>query len=500
MRITKVANVEEAIELASNLKREGKYDWFRGQLRADWMPSSSAERKLRGGATLSDLNKDVDRFLEWARLVPELAYLVDVTSQHSLFAIRQHYGYPTTYVDFTTDPSVAGFFASDTSEQPDEGTVSAILCLDIKDIVDFYKRYADFIGADMKVEPVSIDVSNLWRLQAQHGHFLCVNHNWYTVYDLDRIEFPWTGLPSYPPRHQIYPTQKSHLEQLLDEFEALEQRRRGQQNMHKVIDELKGKGVLIEMSPWIVDSPRCKKSAFTETPVPLESWSKETLSRWLVERQEQFHEAVGNSVDILVRSGRGTPPAHLQVRTAFLGALSREPGLRARAAVWKIDGLGGQLEVRRYLCAVQSAWNGMRNLPYHDDDIAEAMGVLTQLFLIGNCDAILGNIMDGAFEKWMPDAFEIEFGNDVLNTISRAHCSGEALLQCLDAGWKRSCKRQEMVSSPNGALSACSKLDCMFEFDAFARLFARQIIPAQLARGRSLVLFNPAKLDFLGNP
>lgn len=219
-----------------------------------------------------------------------------------------------------------------------------------------------------------------------------------------------------------------------------------------------------------------------------------------MERKEQFHDAVGNSVDVRVRSGLGAPPAHLQVRTAFLGALSREPGLRARAAVWKVDGLEGQLEVDRYLCAIQSAWNGMRNLPYKDDDIAEAMGALTQLFLIGDCDATMGHIMDRAFKKWMPDAFEIEFGNEVLNTISRAHCSADALLQCLDASWRRSCKDQKMVSSAFGAFHACSKPDCMLEFDAFARLFACQVIPAQLARGRSLVLFNPARLNFVGNP
>ncbi|TAJ02479.1 FRG domain-containing protein [Pectobacterium versatile] len=500
MRIETVANVEEAIELASNLKREGKYNWFRGQVRADWMPSSSMERKLKYGAKLDDLNKDIARFLDWARLVPELAYLADTANQNSLFAILQHYGYPTTYIDFTTDPSVAGFFASDTSQQLDESTVSAILCLNTEHLVNFYREHAKFIGADIKIEPVSVDVSNLWRLQAQHGHFLYVNHDWYRIYDMDRIEFPWTGLPAYPSRHQIYPTQKSHLEQLLDEFKVLEQRRRGQKDMHKMIDDLIRKGVKVKIASLISDPARYEKSVFAKAPVQLESWSKAKLSPWLFERQEQFHDVVGNSIDIRVRSGLGAPSAHLQVRTAFLGALSRESGLRARATVWKVDGLVGQLEVDQYLCAIQSAWNGMRNLPYKDDDIAEAMGALTQLFLIGNCDSMVVHIRNSSFKKWMPDAFEIEFGNDILNTISRASCSGDALFQCLDSSWRDSCKDQKMVSSAHGAFYACSKPDCMFEFEAFARLFARQIIPAQLAQKRPVTLFNPAKLDFVGNP
>ncbi len=104
------------------------------------------------------------------------------------------------------------------------------------------------------------------------------------------------------------------------------------------------------------------------------------------------------------------------------------------------------------------------------------------------------------YEGRLPDAFEVEFGCDVLNTISRAHCSDHEILQCLDENWKHSCKEQKIFSTAAGAFSACSKLDRMFDFDKFAKLFARQIIPAQLARERSLVLFNPARLSFVGMP
>ncbi|MGX9777089.1 FRG domain-containing protein [Janthinobacterium aestuarii] len=502
MLIATVANVEEAIELAEDLKQQGEYNWFRGQVRADWLPSSSVERKLKGSSNSKDLYDDLSRFLHWASKIPELAYLNEASNAHSLFAIRQHYGYPTKYIDFTTDPSVAGFFASDTAQQPDNGTVSAIFCLDTNDLVDFYARHRKYIGEDMKIEPVTIDVSNLWRLQAQHGHFLHTNHNWYNIYDLDRIEFPWTGPTAYPSRDQIYPTQKSHLENLLDEFEFLELRRRGQKKMYEMIDELgvRGKGVRIARLSHTGDLERYEKSVFAEAPGLLDSWKKEMLADWLVERREQFHQVVGKSIDINIRSGFSAPAAHLQIRAAFRGALSREPDLRAGAVVWKVAGLTGQLDVERYLSAIQSAWNGMRNLPYQDDDIVEAMEALTQLFLIGNCDAMLGHIMDGAFAKWMPDAYEVEFGNDVLNTISRAHCSNDLLIQCIAPKWKQSCKDQKMVSSASGALYACSKPNYMFEFNAFARLFARQIIPAQLARGRPLVLFNPARLNFFGTP
>lgn len=499
MRIATVANVEEAIQLAESLKQQGEYNWFRGQERAEWLPSSSLERRLKAGSNIEELDEEVSRFLDWARNVPELAYLENPSNEHALYAILQHYGYPTSYIDFTTEPSVAGFFASDTTQQLEEGTISSIFCLNTKDLVDFYVDHKNFIGEKMKVEPVTVDVSNLWRLQAQHGHFLNTNHPWYAIYDMDRIEFPWTGPTAYPQRDQIYPPQKSHLEQLLDEFQSLEQRRRGQKNMRLLMDELREKGVKIEHIPY--SNPlRYEESVFSAEPALLNCWKKEVLSDWFVEKQEQFYQVNGKLKDISIRSVSGAPAPHIQIKVAFSSALSREPNLRSYAVNWKISGLEGQLDVERYLNAIQSAWNGMRNLPYENNDIATAMQVITQLFLIGNCDSILGRIMNDAFSKWLPDAYEIEFGNDLLDTVSRAYCSSDLLVECLDSEWKKSCKDQEMVASAYGSLYACSKPHYMFDFEKFARLFASQIIPAQLAIGRPLVLFNPAKLDFFGNP
>lgn len=167
MLLTTVANVEEAIELAEKLKEEGKFNWFRGQERAEWLPSSSLHRKLNEGLTIEELDKELFRFLDWACQIPELAYLDHSSNQHSLYAILQHYGYPTTYMDFTTEPSIAGFFASDTAVSPNEGAISAIFCLNTQDLVNFYAENQCFLkkisrGASLEVEPVTVDVSNLW--------------------------------------------------------------------------------------------------------------------------------------------------------------------------------------------------------------------------------------------------------------------------------------------------------------------------------------------------
>jgi hypothetical protein len=45
MKIHKAANIEEAVELANELKAKGDYNWFRGQVQ-EWPPISSLFRYL----------------------------------------------------------------------------------------------------------------------------------------------------------------------------------------------------------------------------------------------------------------------------------------------------------------------------------------------------------------------------------------------------------------------------------------------------------------------
>src|SRR5262249_25545363 len=48
------------------------------------------------------------RFEHWIRGTPGLESRLE---PNSFFAVAQHYGFPTNYVDLTTNPAIAGFFA-----------------------------------------------------------------------------------------------------------------------------------------------------------------------------------------------------------------------------------------------------------------------------------------------------------------------------------------------------------------------------------------------------
>ena len=75
-------------------------------------------------------------FCRWLRTMPQLAHLL--TRDHDMFAILQHYGIATHYLDFTTDPSVAGCFACDTHTPPNDG-LSCIYCLNTPDLLNIWQ-------------------------------------------------------------------------------------------------------------------------------------------------------------------------------------------------------------------------------------------------------------------------------------------------------------------------------------------------------------------------
>jgi hypothetical protein len=86
---------------------------FRGQRDASWSISPSIEREPDRAQADSALWRFIAAFMHLSRMadgpVPEDAYI----------AAAQHYGLPTPFVDFSWDPRIAGFFASDRSGRED---------------------------------------------------------------------------------------------------------------------------------------------------------------------------------------------------------------------------------------------------------------------------------------------------------------------------------------------------------------------------------------------
>ena len=165
MPITKVRDVNEAVSLCARLKEAGKYDWFRGQ-RRNW-PLQSSFTRLDETQRQEALRR-MARFEHWVKTTHGLEPIASNTDM--AIAVAQHHGLPTNFVDFTTDPVAAGFFAStELDAEQEEGEYSCILCLDTQDLDDFWKTMPERYR---KPEFIRLSVPNLWRLEAQSGVFL----------------------------------------------------------------------------------------------------------------------------------------------------------------------------------------------------------------------------------------------------------------------------------------------------------------------------------------
>jgi len=109
--IFEAADVQTAVEMAERFKSEGRYDWFRGQTQP-WPPLSSVyRRRLKSREEFQIALEAYHRFDAWVQATPGLEKLA--ADENAIMAVAQHYGLATHLIDFTTEPSVAGFFAVD---------------------------------------------------------------------------------------------------------------------------------------------------------------------------------------------------------------------------------------------------------------------------------------------------------------------------------------------------------------------------------------------------
>ena len=99
-----VDSLEEALKLAEDYKESGKYNWFRGQ--TGLWPLISTGNRLNNFER-NEAEKKLKRFDNWANVN---GLFSDYDSSE---AIAQHYGLKTMFIDFTTDPKIAAYFASD---------------------------------------------------------------------------------------------------------------------------------------------------------------------------------------------------------------------------------------------------------------------------------------------------------------------------------------------------------------------------------------------------
>jgi len=194
----------------------------------------------RSGNTASttcfEAKRALDHFAAWIHSTPDLSSLHE--NGTAILAVAQHYRIATSLLDFTRSPRVAAFFGTDGAMRGDTGT---IICLNharfTESWSDINRRHTVENGFPL-TELIEIDVRNLWRLQAQAGVFLrChIDPAFLEMFSCFlHIHFPQQSDTALDSTESIYPSHKSHLEVLLDQYFLVQLLRRTQRSIERTV-------------------------------------------------------------------------------------------------------------------------------------------------------------------------------------------------------------------------------------------------------------------------
>ena len=464
-----VGTVEEAVRLAETLKADGRYQYFRGQRDASWPVVSSFARANETEREIA--NSVVRELIDWIREAGDP--LRSLQDDDMIIAAVQHYQIaPTTFIDFSLEPEIAGWFAVDGAQA--EG-IGAIYMVNSKEVAEVFALISNG-GLFMKFR--ELDVPNLWHLQVQAGLFLEAQCDVSQVWPLDRIVFKHTGgLPSIS-RENIYPNDRSYLRQQIDKFLEFREKQRG---FREIVDtaELGGAAIIKIEHPLAGSMPKLDR-----TGLPAE---------WFIAPNERWTQLDANS----------TPPIWSVRKIAQNTASLCELVVRRRSSASLL-----KFRCKGFVnCAAQEAldrlWEGMRLQPYTAEQVSQAVQSLVRLNKIfENYPFGDGNSFLSIAQKVMSAPVELEMGLTD-GTVTRDFVPS---LDLLNAVKEQARGELRLNSSMHGE----SLMDALgpyfgatlhiFDPSALVGLFAATIIPWQVVTRRSPICFSPFHLETLGRP
>jgi hypothetical protein len=490
--VVRVANISEAVKVADALRTCGEAQWFRGQV-ADWPKLAPTYRRLDEDAIQVTQDR-LQRFNMWIRATPGLDELAG--DPDKLIAVAQHYGIPTTFLDFTTEPRIAGFFASDGGPPP-HGLESCIICLNLAEAQELWRMF-DRPPASPAPELIEIDVSNLWRLEAQRGLFVwCPYDTLDGPYPLDRIVFPYTG-EFATSRAEVYPERASPLERLLNQYFQEEQIREGTRTFHETLAAEKPS----LFTTWTFNKAESYIArSFVAPPRSHSSWTDTNTATWLALDREHWAE-VAAAPHLTVRVDTRTAPhdTRKRVQAAIAAALSQTPHLRTVAPHWRVDDDGHDNEVVEVLeRALQDVWDGMARLPYTDKQVAVALGTTATLV---SAYATTDGDREAAARCVVQQPFGVELGGGGQNVHAFAWPDEHSLRAAVRDDFAALLideHRDQVLSLTYNILMTARDPRFLFDFPRLIDLFARELIPMQAALDtHNPTYFSPARVEVLG--
>lgn len=467
-------SLDSALKLVRYLKKSGRYDLFRGQNHTFPLCPSIARRPEMIEANQALLN----RFASWVHGHNSLSSLHN--NRDAIMAVAQHYGMPTPLLDFTTEPDVAAFFASDIGGKPRPKQTACILCLNRATFEqsweDLNTRYRADSGQDL-VRVVDIDVKNLWRLHAQSGLFIDmrVDANLFEMFShMLHIYFPLPSQHDAKLNDKYYPKNKSHVELLLDQHFLIETYDDREARLEAIFDSVIKVG-----DPESLGEER----AFNEAQLPEvhPSWSEATLAPWKIEPNEVYDvttstEIHGLTIDTISDPNSAAASIHAQVMMVFGKSNARNRlgdswEVRDQAGTLVFENEGDVDDSTRPLGeVVQLLFHGMRFKPYEDAEIASTIANYVTL----NCFPSWQTMTE-----WWGGITGVEL--DGGSVRARGFCGGPALIDALRPDFVELLTPDALAEFKAEGISAALSFLIdprrLFEFHKFRKMFAEQVIP-----------------------
>ena len=486
-------NLSEAVELAIRLQLDSEYDLFRGQRHTfDITPSIA-----RQGVDAEEASEKIQNFATWIHQTPELVSLHHNTN--AILAVAQHYGIQTPLLDFSYNPRIAGFFASDNGRINDTGT---IICINKNRFIESWHDMNQGLLKDkgyQLTELIEIDVKNLWRLKAQEGMFIkChVDYGYLEMFSyMLHIYFPQKGEVSGLKREEIYPKQKSHLEVLLEQYFLIDSYPKRETKLKAIFGT--------PIFKITEDSLRTEiQSFFLNNTIPPEheSWTSRLAQKWLAEPNENFSALDSHDVTLKLPIIKGARELELYAYNSVLDSLDKNC---SEIIIWDvishknedlfIDGEGVQIELNEFTefklpDMVNVIYSGMRTLPFTTDQIA------TSISRYITC-AFFGCVEEESYLA----GIEIESAG----IRGKGYCDKSKIRNAIRKDFYVFIKPERFDDSNEldfeVLLRASRYVNSSYVFENFIQLFVEDIIPtvAVIAVEGLTINLNPFRVNFIG--
>jgi len=482
--IYRVENIEKAIELAQEFKVNGKYNLFRGQAR-NWSVKSTMGRLTSESERNQAIEKLKRLYYYLGNYKSSTKYIEDIDW---FFAVAQHYGLPTAYIDFSFDVEVSAFFATNsTSNEVNEDSV--ILCLNETDFDSVINATIPFFQKERVVPPyiVKPNVDNLWRLQSQSGCFIFSSFSEIEkIYDFDKIVFPFKEKFEGKSLELIYPNKKSELEILLDQFFNAEKRMEGSARLDDFIKENNINHLSI---PKTNSSLSLKINAFHN------SWENEETKDWFFKTNHKWDINHINLSLILIIDERVSFKEQFINLSNYLSSLLYEDYfLTKRLLTFKIDS-GCEAKVNKLLSeSCSRIWEGVLNLPYTIENIIK---IISKYILIEYHFQKYDNVISINDDNLVVLEMTNNYGS-----ITRCYASEENIISAF-----REDIDDVLIDSLKGNYSSkillhINEPQYIFDFKKMIDLFINDLIPYQVyynsENKEPVIFYTPTQLKIVG--